>query len=104
MNGKLSTYKDLTNIIHLTALESIPRKKHRRHDKPPTPWWDQECDEAIQSRREAVNRYTRDASMENYINARKVQAKTRKTLRLKKKEGFQKFCESLNRESPIKIV
>lgn len=60
------------------------------------PWWDNDCSEAIKSKKTALKQYLNAPSLDNYVNFRKVRAHTRKILREKKRTNFQSFCENLN--------
>jgi ribonuclease HI len=97
--GIEQNYRDITNILYLAADASIPLNKSSNKPIKSRPWWDPECDEAIRKRKEAMREYKKSRTDENFLNAKKFQAKAKKLLRKKKREGWQKFCSSLSPNS-----
>lgn len=68
------------------------------------PWWNNDCDKATEDRRNALNTFKQQASYKNYIAYKKFEAKTKRTLNEARRKSFQKFCNSLDRTTPIKRV
>lgn len=97
-------YNDLSFIMNRAADDAIPLKKCGSYHKIGNPWWDEECFQWVQDRKRAINVFNNVPTLTNFINAKRCIAVTRKKLRSKKKQKFQSFCETLNRESSISYV
>lgn len=97
-------YDTLLNIINVAADIAIPSTKSGVLVKPRCPWWDLECDQKILLRKQAVQSFSSNPSLENYVNAKKTIAMTRKFLKSKKKTKFKTFCSTLNRNSSASYV
>lgn len=69
-----------------------------------SPWWDSECDQWIQLRRDSLKAYMNNPSIKSFLETKKTYAQTRKQLRRKKRLAFNTFCASLNRNTPSKII
>lgn len=68
------------------------------------PWWDDECREAVEARKEALKNYTKKGSRENFLLHKKQNSVTKKFLKEKKKSSFVEFCGTLSRESTAAYV
>lgn len=96
---------NLQYVANLTILKNRTssndnKKQHLKN----APWWDAECTQLICQRKMALDRYKQSPSIENFLNAKKASALTRRQLCLKKKNSFREFCHSLNRSSHISLV
>lgn len=104
--------KSLTSKKKQTKLkreDNIKKRKegttsHRRRKRNPVEWWDQECDEAIQKRREAQKEYIKKRDLGSKIEFKRSIAEARKIIRGKKKENFRNFANSLNRHMNMSYV
>lgn len=67
-------------------------------------WWTQECENLINSRREAYIKFKENSPRENFIEFIKIKAKTKIELRKAKKSYFEGFCSSLNKSSNMTFV
>lgn len=90
-------HESLTDAIS----ESTPLIKSFKKGRSPTPWWDDDCKVAKQNRQAAIKRYKKAPTLDNYIEANRVTAATKKLFKQKKKDGFRKFCDELNKNTPI---
>lgn len=82
------------------------RKQIKRinNEKNPVQWWDEECEKAIEERKEALKKYYKDMTMENFIEYKRLRAVARKVIRRKKRENFVEFAGSLNKNSDLSYV
>jgi len=71
---------------------------------PPAPWWNEQCSEAIENRKQALRTFRRNPSRLNYINLKKQEAIARKTLRHAKRTGWRSFCESITSSTSISAL
>lgn len=76
-----------------------PTAKKRWHN--PTPWWDSDCSKAVAYRRLAMTHYRKYSTKENYMTLQRAQAVAKRTLKLKKKQGWRDYCSSINQETKM---
>ena len=93
----------VTSLLH-AADSSIPLKNSARKLIPSPPWWDAECTDGIRKRKEAENTYTSTFNMPNYLNLKKISARTSRLLAKKKRAGWHNFCESLSPRSSVSLI
>lgn len=62
---------------------------------PPAPWWDEECSKSVEQRKQALKLFRSNPSYVNFLNLRRQEAITKRTLRSAKREGWRAFCESI---------
>lgn len=55
----------------------------------PVPWWDRECQQALNKRQLAFKKYRADSSLSNFVTYKKNRAEARKLLRQKKRDSFR---------------
>lgn len=96
-------YDDFINIVNNAANKYIPNKKYFK-PRNLCPWWDSECSAKIKERKLAIKSFMNNPTIENYVNAKRVIAGTRKFFRSKKKIKFQNFCAGINRNTNISYV
>ena len=97
-----TSYEDFMDIISLSIPEAVPF--HKPSSKVGLPWWDNECTEAINKKRQAFKSYKLNPSDENFLTVLRIRAQTRRLLREKKKNGFKNFCEKLSPSTSAKEV
>jgi ribonuclease HI len=90
--------------IYSAADKCIPKKKCGNLPKRSAPWWDDECTQLIKERKDVMHEYRINFSLENFLKAKAVQAKVKRKLRQKKRQGWQKFCSSLSPQSHSSYV
>lgn len=108
MQGDLRTedaYNFLINAVNDAAVVSIPRKKEFTVMKQRfPPWWTPECSREVAKRRLALKSYRPNSTLDNFINLQKVTAHTKKFLKKVKKDGWIKYCSSLNKENSMSSI
>lgn len=67
-------------------------------------WWDQECEEAIDLRKQALKEYKRQKNTDAFIEYKRTRARARKIINTKKRENFDKFCAEINRQTSLTYV
>lgn len=70
----------------------------------PVSWWDKECEIAIKDRYNALKKVKKEKSLKNWIEYRRLRAVARKVIKKKKREDFQRFAQSLNKNISLKYV
>ncbi|CAH2090162.1 unnamed protein product [Euphydryas editha] len=100
----LQTYNDFISALLTSANQFIPIKKSPKDFIPSPPWWDSECTEIIRKRDEMEEVFMEFPSLENYLNFQKTNAKSKRELSLKKRNGWSRFCESLSPRTPSSLV
>ncbi|CAH1985069.1 unnamed protein product [Acanthoscelides obtectus] len=94
-------YQFFIQGINESARSSIPRyKPFTRQNKTPAPWWDRECDEEINKRKNALAQYKQISSEANFIACKRAIAHTKRLLKSKAKTHWKKFCCNLNKNTP----
>ena len=87
----------LSNDIISTANKYIPKiKKYMRN---PVPYWNDKCTEAIKERKRARRKVIRTKLPQDFIEYKKKKAVAQKIIKSSKKEYWQKYCSSLNKNS-----
>ena len=65
-----------------------------------TPWWNEQCSEAVRNYKHAFNRYKKRNSQENLVNFKKYRAISRKTIKDSKKQSWLRYVTTLNSSTP----
>lgn len=87
--------------------EDRKRKKSDNRIKPPSsthppaPWWNEQCSEAIESRKQALRTFRRNPSRSNFLNLKKQKTITIKIFRHAKRMEWRSFCESITSSTSI---
>ncbi|KAG5872371.1 hypothetical protein JTB14_009906 [Gonioctena quinquepunctata] len=90
-----------TDAINEAATISIPKNSTVRHSQHiPKPWWNSECDSAVNNRKEAYIRFELNPNQEY----KKQDATGKKTFEQSQRQSWRMYCESLNRTTPMKDV
>ncbi|KAG5888897.1 hypothetical protein JTB14_025335 [Gonioctena quinquepunctata] len=90
-------YACFINKINLAADFAIPAKKtFRIKNKLPPPWWDSECDAAIEKRKLSLSSYKTFSSWDNYVQCDKTHAETKKISKSKarRETGYPNSIET----------
>nr|CAI5836562.1 unnamed protein product [Callosobruchus analis] len=94
-------YQFFIQGINEAALKSIPPyKPFTKKNSAPAPWWDQECEEAINNRKREFRKYKQQSNVENYVFCKREIAKTKRILKNKAKLYWIKYCNNLNKNTP----
>ena len=95
---------NLCKIIEKAANQSIPKTsgifKSRKH----TPWWNQECEDAIKNSKKAYNRYKKQNTLENQIEFKRLKATAKRIIKENKKSSWIEYLQTMNLQTPIKDV
>ncbi|KAJ8727171.1 hypothetical protein PYW08_015568 [Mythimna loreyi] len=97
-------FSSFSSTISSTADDCFLPKKTPSGRLPPPPWWDRECTDMIKARNEAEKTFNYNMNLDNLIAFKRILAKSRKFLKKKKREGWSKFCSSLNPSTPVSTV
>lgn len=79
----LSEYKSRNNNSSVQDRKEIKlnsRDQFSLFTRPPAPWWNEQCSEAVELRRQALCEFRRNPSRSNYLNLKKQEAVIRKSL------------------------
>lgn len=80
---------------------SIYKKKLKR---PSCIWWNEECSKAVRIRRAKFKSLRYKMTREQFLEMKKIDARTKAILKESKRNSFRNFCESLNSRSNISNV
>lgn len=98
-------YEMLVSAVITAAEKFIPVKTTCNKGKPPpAPWWDIECSDAVGTRKKYAKIYSKNMNLENFLKYKHVEAKTKRLLKNKKRQGWKNFCSSLSPEVPLSVV
>uniref|UniRef100_A0A1B6C2K7 Uncharacterized protein n=1 Tax=Clastoptera arizonana TaxID=38151 RepID=A0A1B6C2K7_9HEMI len=88
-----------TPIRNKNAKNYINGKPAESKCPPSCPWWNETCDKLIRMRLTAFLKFKNSKTTDNYIEYKKICAKTKIELRKIKKASIVKFCESIDKDS-----
>ena len=111
----LTNYNLLIEGIDNAISSACPTPSPFRHatknfnlpnNKPfvPAPWWDETCDQVVAERKQSTKAYRRKKSYPNYLKMKKAEANAKRSFNLARRSSFRKFCNSLNRTTPISRI
>lgn len=87
----------LIDAITKAANESMPVNKPFTPRGPASPaWWDQECQELNEKRRNAFKEYRRNLCPKNFIECNRLNALCKRVFKTKAKKSWEVYCNSLN--------
>ena len=93
-----SVWEEASNLVRFITNKGLFKHKHKKQ-RFPCSWWDDECDELIRNRQEALAKFTTLLTRETFLEYKRKEAIARIGLRNVRKKKFVAFCETLNRES-----
>ncbi|XP_071575285.1 uncharacterized protein [Temnothorax nylanderi] len=76
-----------------------PDKRKQSHR-----WWDAECEEVIHDRKTSLAAFKKSKSLHDWLLYRRAAAVARRTIKLKKKASFEKFCSEIDRFTSLSYV
>lgn len=101
----INDYESFIGAINVAAEEAIPRQHINTSSYRRKPiWWDNECSQLVDSRREVFKAFRLDMSWSNYLAVKEKAAFVKKRLKRARVEHFRKFCGTLNRTTPSSRV
>ncbi|KAK9680555.1 hypothetical protein QE152_g39002 [Popillia japonica] len=68
------------------------------------PWWDVECTNIIEKRKQILKEYKKNRTLSNYLRVRETLAYSKRFLKKKKKDSWRTFCSGLSSNTPIAEV
>ena len=94
--------RSITDAIMRAAEKPIPRKKRRA--KKIVPYWNEDCNQAVQDKWKAQRRIERTKDLADCIQYREKKAAAQRTIKQSQKEYWQAFCESINTDTKSSTV
>ena len=88
-----------TGLLLEAAHTSIPRTSGRPR-RPPVPWWNDACRDAIRARRRAFKRFNKHSTEANLIAFKQARTVVRRTVLEAKRSSWMSYIKKLNRSSP----
>ena len=93
-------YSFFLNSVNDAAEASMKIKTQLIPKRKPLPaWWDEECNRAVENRKQKLLKYKHNASLDNFICCQKVCAETKKLLKKKARDSWKSYCSGLNRST-----
>lgn len=91
-------YNRFTNFIieTLKKCTPIPRIVNNKKHINPVPWWDNDCDKARRLKKAAYRKWCFTKSVDDRTKYNKLNYAANKLFKLKKKQSFIKFAESID--------
>lgn len=99
-------YVNFVNLVKTHLEKVIPDKLFSPSSKPlkackaSPPWWNEACQEAVDSRRSASIILRRYPTRVNYDKYKEVSKSCAKTLKKQKAKGWRNYCNSFNFKTP----
>lgn len=101
-------YKTFIEVINRAADQAIPTIKpsqqHIKHSHCPKPWWNSECQNSVDKRKNLFEAYKQTPTATNYFNYKKQDAIVKKITKEAKRNSWRQYCASLNKNTPMKQV
>ena len=91
-------YAIFISILTTALISNTPNKKsvNKKFHRNPVPWWDSECDKMKRLRRAAFKKWRFSNKIEDYITYKKNAAQARRMFKIKKRQNFKNFTETIN--------
>ena len=93
----------LENEIIRAAKESIPRNKGKVGQSP-VPWWNEEINEAIRSRKRALNKLKQHPTMDHLIQYKRLRARARYLIKDSKRTTWRTYISSITSYAPTSVI
>ena len=100
-NSLDNSYKSFSDNIIQTASICFKKTKESVTPKFSSPWWNDECNDAIRHRRHCKNLFHRHPTAENLTNLRRAEALAKLVTKKAKRKSLIDFASTLNRETPV---
>lgn len=115
-------YRQFCTTLHMAIHASLPQNKktnsstststnsrnivtnNSKKPRIPLPWWNGQCDKAVEDSRKAFATFKNDPTVENYINFKHLQALKKLTLKRERDDSWIKLCETFNRHTPLSVI
>ena len=79
-------------------------QKPRQIKKKSNPWYNDECKEAIKTRKKALNKFKKYPTKDNLNQVKVFRAKARRTIKISKRRSWRSYVSKINHKTPIKKV
>jgi len=79
----------------------LPRNEIQRNFPPSSPWWNDECQTAVDKRKEATSAYFRRLSIENYISYKHIDPTVQKPSKSKREKAGKNFALNSTSKPPL---
>ena len=105
----LENFKDSSDPISdfTSSLIDISTKCIPKTSTNPTksnPWYNDECKEAIKTRKKALNKFKKYPTKDNLNEVKVFRAKARRTIKISKRKSWRSYVSKINYKTPIKKV
>ena len=105
----LENFKDSSDPISdfTSSLIDISTKCIPKTSTNPTksnPWYNDECKEAIKTRKKALNKFKKYPTKDNLNEVKVFRAKARRTIKISKRKSWRSYVSKINHKTPIKKV
>ena len=91
----------LENILMDIASKTIPKSSVNPHNKH-KPWFNEDCKNAIKSRKNALHIFKNQPTPTNFNNYHKARAKARRIVKESKRNSWKRYVSKLNSKTPAK--
>lgn len=89
--------QNFTKLLHKAAYKNIPIIAPKTRSTY-VPWWNSDCEQAINARNLAYKRLQRHNNEENLDEYKRLRAKAKFVIKKSKRESWTKFCSTINNE------
>lgn len=96
-------FDSFVDCLLSTAEECIPKTKTNSH-KSQKPWFNKECKDAINKRKQALRQFQAQPTHSNLENIKILRAKARKTINKSKRESWKNYISKLNTRTSSKTI
>ena len=105
----LENFKDSSDPISdfTSSLIDISTKCIPKTSTNPTksnPWYNDECKEAIKTRKKALNKLKKYPTKDNLNEVKVFRANARRTIKISKRKSWRSYVSKINHKTPIKKV
>ena len=95
----MANYRNIAAEFLRAAHQFVP--KTHRNSKYSCPWWNDQCKEAIRSRKRAYNRHRRSHLNIHLLEYKAEKAKTRRVIRQAKRESWERLLHMFTVNTPM---
>ena len=93
---------DFTSSLIDISTKCIP--KTSTNPTKSNPWYNDECKEAIKTRKKALNKFKKYPTKDNLNEVKVFRAKARRTIKISKRKSWRSYVSKINHKTPIKKV
>jgi len=101
---RINSLNELKNLIKNTGKKYFKFEEYDNKSKYHKPWWNEKCKQIIKKRNKAYNKWKKRPNNENLGEYKKLSIEARKIIEKEKKETWEKFCNSIDFNTPSKKV